>query len=106
MKKVLVLGATSTIARAIAIELAEKGYRLHLAGRSELEVGRLASDLEIRFGIEVSSSIVEAEDLPGHETFVTAAVEELGGLDGVVFAIGLSLFPVRPPSPTRYLSAK
>jgi short-subunit dehydrogenase len=89
MTKVLILGATSTIARAISVELAEKGYRLHLAGRSGAELERLASDLRVRFGIGVSYSVLDAEDLPSHRTFVTGAVEELGGVDGVVFAIGL-----------------
>lgn len=89
MIKVLILGATSTIARSIAGELAEKGYRLHLAGRSEVELERLASDLRVRFGSEVSYSVLVVEDLQTHQSFVTEAVGKLGGVDGAVFAIGL-----------------
>ena len=48
MKKVLILGATSSIAKAIADELAREGANLFLAGRNSLELERTARDLEIR----------------------------------------------------------
>ncbi len=47
--RVLILGATSPIARAIGSELAKEGHDLILAGRDETELARLASDMHLRF---------------------------------------------------------
>ncbi len=89
MKKVLVLGATSAIARSIAAELACRGYSLLLAGRSEAELEHLASDLEIRHQVDVSVALIDAEDAASHGEFVTGVAQLLGEIDGVVYAIGL-----------------
>jgi short-subunit dehydrogenase len=89
MKKVLILGATSGIARAIATELANRGSRLFLAGRDLQELERAASDLRTRYQVEVLTGEVEAEQYSIHSDFIDRVVEGLHGLDGVVFAIGL-----------------
>ena len=46
------LGATSGIARALCHELARRGCRLVLAGRDAEELGKVASDLRIRYHSE------------------------------------------------------
>jgi short-subunit dehydrogenase len=88
MKKVLILGATSSIAKAIADELAREGANLFLAGRNSLELERTARDLEIRHRTKVNFGQVDSKDFVGHTSFIKEAIEELGGIDGVVFAIG------------------
>ncbi len=88
MEKVLILGATSAIGRALADRLAARGDRLLLAGRSEEELRRLAADLRIRHSARVEPLTLDALDFSSHESFVRRAVERLEGLDGVVWLIG------------------
>jgi short-subunit dehydrogenase len=45
---VLILGATSPIARHIALSLAERGHALLLAGRDSIELERVAGDVRAR----------------------------------------------------------
>lgn len=89
MSRVMVLGATSAIARALCFELAQRGDVLYLAGRDEDELKRIAADLEIRFQQPVFQGRIDAADLQSHAEFVERAAEEMCGLDGVVFAIGM-----------------
>ncbi len=86
---VLIVGATSTIARRAAGELASRGARLHLAARDEAEAARIGQDLEVRRGAEVSWSPFEATDYEGHERLLDRATEAMGGLDGLLVAVGM-----------------
>ena len=88
MKHVLILGATSSIARAIASELAREGATLFLGGRDLEELKHMAADLEIRYGISVHCGRVDAVDFSAHEEFLENAIRTLGEIHGVVFAIG------------------
>ncbi len=87
-KRVLILGATSAIARATAAALAKKGYALHLAGRDLEELARIASDLRLRYGTDVGCAEFDADRPDEHEAFVQATVAETGGFYGVVLAFG------------------
>ncbi len=87
-KKVLLIGATSSISRALAVEMAKKGWRLHLAARDSFEVERIAQDLYIRYGIAVSWSIFEAQKYEHHSLFFEKIITELGGVDGVIISLG------------------
>lgn len=89
MRRVLVLGATSTITGRLCRELAAGGDALYLAGRDLAELERQASDLRIRYRTPVWTGRVEAEAFDDHPAFVDRAAEEMGGIDGVVFSIGL-----------------
>lgn len=86
---ILIVGATSTIARCAAGELAARGARLHLAARDEAEAGRIGQDFEVRCGTEVSVSPFEATEYGGHERLLDSATEAMGGLDGLLVAIGM-----------------
>lgn len=81
---VLVLGATSGIAKAVAQVLAKRGCGLIIAGRNEEELRRHASDLEIRYGVKARAEVFDALDYEGHGAFV----ERCGPLDGVVLCYG------------------
>lgn len=87
--RILVLGATSAIARSLSGILAAGGNTLFLAARDALELDRLAGDLETRHGAKVHSAPLEATDFESHEAFLRKAVDSMQGLDGAVYAIGL-----------------
>lgn len=86
---VLVLGATSAIARAVAGELAARGHRLLLAGRDPDELERCAADLHIRYGREVATLAFDALEPGRYREFVEAVGGVVEGrLAGMVVAVG------------------
>jgi short-subunit dehydrogenase len=86
---VLILGATSGMARAISRQLAAGGHSLLLAGRNLTELEADAADLRVRHGTNVAVEPFEALDFDGHSAFVDRCFERFGGaLDGVVLCYG------------------
>jgi len=88
MKNVLILGATSGIAQAIAKQLAARGVNLILAGRSMDELNRLAGDLKIRFNCSATVMLFDALAFDTHESFYEACKANVGQLDGVILCYG------------------
>ena len=66
----LVLGASSSVARAFARIAAEAGADLILAGRDIADIDRIASDARIRGGGRVEVHAFDAADRPSHAAFV------------------------------------
>jgi decaprenylphospho-beta-D-erythro-pentofuranosid-2-ulose 2-reductase len=66
---VLILGANSDIARAIAHQYASKGYNLYLAARNSSRLEPDVSDIQIRYGREVKILEFDALALDSHQTF-------------------------------------
>ncbi len=87
-ESVLILGATSAIARATAAAFAARGKGLYLASRDLDELQRSAFDLHLRYGIEVRYGLFDAEATATHEAFFQAALEAMPDLSGVVLAFG------------------
>jgi short-subunit dehydrogenase len=85
---VLILGATSAIARHVAASFAARGHALFLAGRNLAEAERLAADLRLRHHVETAAGRFDAEDYEGHRDFVKDVVRRMGDLEGVVVAFG------------------
>lgn len=85
---VLILGATSSIARAVAAAFGAQKDRLFLAARDEKELARIAADLKIRYGVDVACDTFDAEDVDSHRAFLTKVHQKMGALDGVVVAFG------------------
>jgi short-subunit dehydrogenase len=85
---VLILGATSSIARHVAAALAARGHALFLAGRNLSEVERLAADLRIRHNVETAAGRFDAEDYESHRDFLREVVRRMGDIEGVVAAFG------------------
>lgn len=85
---VLILGATSAIARATAAAFAARGDNLYLASRDEEELRRIAVDLRLRYGVEVRHGLFDAEATDTHESFFKAVVTAMPNLSGVVLAFG------------------
>jgi decaprenylphospho-beta-D-erythro-pentofuranosid-2-ulose 2-reductase len=88
MNRVLILGATSPIARALALRFAFDGARVYLAARNAEEARRVAEDVSVRAGVPALSGTFDASDFASHEEFIRDAATKLGGLDGVVVCFG------------------
>jgi short-subunit dehydrogenase len=90
--KVVVLGATKGMGRALARRLALRGDAMFLLGRDSVELARSARDLEVRAGFAEGSVGTAVCDLERPESFsrsLDAAEVALGGLDTVVVTAGL-----------------
>ena len=90
--KVVVLGATKGMGRALARKLIERGDKLHLLGRDAEDLARSARDLEARGGDafgSVGASTCDLERPEGFAPALAAAEAGLGGLDAVVVTAGL-----------------
>lgn len=91
--KVVLLGATRGMGRALARLLAERGYRLFLLGRDPADLARSARDLEVHAPPGLSAPLVGTGtcDLENPATFapaLDAAEAALGPLDMVVVTAG------------------
>src|SRR5439155_15805168 len=69
---VVVLGATSAIARAVAGAFARRGFDLLLAGRDREELDRVALDLSLRYGVSAQGRVFDALAFDSHPAFVEA----------------------------------
>ena len=88
-RTVLVLGAASAIARAVAGEFARRGYDLLLAGRDSAELDALAADLRLRHGVQAEGRPFDALAFDTHGAFVEACREASGdSLAGAVLCFG------------------
>jgi short-subunit dehydrogenase len=88
--KVVLLGGTKGIGRALARLIAEKGHSICLLGRDKENVERSASDVRIRAGARAVG--IAYCDLALPETFGPAldrAAAELDGLDCVIVTAGV-----------------
>lgn len=85
-RPVLVLGAGSDIARAIAAELAGRGHPLMLAARDPARLEPDAADLGLRHRVEVTTHRFDALEVEGHDAFLDA-LPEMPAI--VVCAVGL-----------------
>jgi decaprenylphospho-beta-D-erythro-pentofuranosid-2-ulose 2-reductase len=71
-KPVLILGAASGMARAIARSFAAEGHAIQLAARNVERLEADRDDLVTRYGVEVTLHEFDALDLDGHADFVAA----------------------------------
>lgn len=85
---ILILGATSSIARACATEFAARGNHLFLASRDSNELVRIATDLKVRFNCKVNYGAFDAEDFAAHQNFWQQVLKTMGSVDGVLMAAG------------------
>lgn len=86
---VLIVGATSAIARALSRQLASAGHNLYLAARDEDELARISEDLKARYRVRVSFSTFDIADTPSHLPLLHAVKHTMGDMEGVVVASGL-----------------
>ena len=87
MTRILIIGATSAIAEAVARQYAERGARLFLAARNGERLDTLAKDLDVR-GAQVTTQAFAAEELSAHTALIDSAIEALGEIDIALIAHG------------------
>ncbi len=69
MNNVLILGATSDMAMALAHKFAGVGFNLTLAARNSARLAEAVTDLEIRYGTKVEAVNFDALDFDSHADF-------------------------------------
>lgn len=89
-KSVLILGASSPIARATAVEFARKGYALYLAGREIEDIERIGEDIKIRFQVPVKWGVFNAIAYETHASFIQNVSKVMDGLEGVYVGFGMT----------------
>jgi short-subunit dehydrogenase len=89
--KVVFVGATKGMGRALCRKMAERGDRLFLLGRDTSELEKTAADLKVRSGkdFEVGHAPCDLERPESFEPALAKADEALGGFDTVVITAGM-----------------
>lgn len=88
MQKILIIGATSAIAEAVAKRFASKGHSLYLLARNQERRQMLAADLKVRGAEKVFQGEFNANDFGSHAELLKHVMTEMGGLDTVLIAHG------------------
>lgn len=87
-ERLLIIGATSAIAHAVARRYAERKARLYLVGRRETGLEANAADLRVRGAQQVETAQLDANDTLRHSEVLTAAFQTFDGFDAVLVAHG------------------
>ncbi len=88
-KSVVLFGASSTVAEALADCFAADGYDLILCTRNIDAGNRLATDLKVRHEVNAKVLAFDATDYASHEGIVAECQELLDGMpEGVVLCFG------------------
>jgi decaprenylphospho-beta-D-erythro-pentofuranosid-2-ulose 2-reductase len=88
MKKVLIIGATSSIAEHCAMIWAARGDELYLVARNEAHVQTIAADLKVRGASSVAINCVDLNEMDRHVDLLDAAENAMSGVDIVLVAHG------------------
>ncbi len=87
MRKVVILGATKGMGRALARQMATRQDKIFLLGRNAEQLERSARDLEVRAGAEqgsVGTAVCDLEDTASFAPALDMAHKILDGFDTVV----------------------
>lgn len=88
MTKVLVIGATSSIAEHCARIWATKGDALYLVARNEVRLQTIAADLKVRGAAQTGTYCTDLNEMDRHAALLKAAEAAMGGIDTVLIAHG------------------
>lgn len=88
MRRILIMGATSAIAEAVAREFARRGDVLYLVGRRAEVLAAMEADLRLRGAGGVFVAVQDANDLAAQPALLDAASAAMGGLDTALVAHG------------------
>jgi len=88
MKKVLVVGASSAIAEAVARIFSGQGAKFYLLARNSEKLSSLEADLLIRGAALVHSERFDINEHWRHEVMLNTVSEVLGGIDVALVAHG------------------
>jgi hypothetical protein len=87
--RVLIIGATSAIATAVARRYAAASARLFLVGRRMPALLALADDLRVRGAAEVDCAELDANDIASHARVIEQAWTRWSGVDRILVAHGV-----------------
>lgn len=88
MQNVLIIGATSAIAQAVAHQLAKRGASLVLWARSPEKLEVVAGDLRARHQAKVFTDAFDFADFNRHAGALDRAIAEAGNLDTAIVCHG------------------
>jgi len=89
VERIVILGATSTVARYIARECARDGYDLVLAAIEHDELEEVATDIRARCEVDCVTIPFDACAFDTHEQFMRDCEQRLGGMpNGVILCFG------------------
>lgn len=88
MTNILIIGATSAIAKATARIYAQQGAAIYLFARNQEQLETLAADLRVRGASKVFCGYMDVNDHQHHETCLQQAAETLGKIDIYLVAHG------------------
>ncbi len=87
--RILVLGATSAIAMAVARRLASQGAHFFLVARNSDRLDAVQRDLLTRGAASVAAQAMDLDDTAAHLAMLAAAVQSLGTIDLALIAHGV-----------------
>lgn len=90
-KKVAVIGATSGIGRALAIELHKRGYTVGATGRRRERLEKLKQNL----GSRISTAYMDVTELEEAVEQLEHLKNKMGGIDSIVLNAGVSNYQKR-----------
>jgi len=86
---IVIIGATSTICRQVAVEMVRPNDRVCLAARNFSELSRIAADLQIRNNPElIIIRQFDTGDFDAHHLLIDEIHQSLGGMDVVLVGTG------------------
>lgn len=88
MQKVLIIGATSAIAEAVARLYAARASTIFLVGRNQARLDVIAADLRVRGARQVGTHALDVNDLASHAAMLDEAWSVSKGIDTVLIAHG------------------
>ncbi|MFC0408651.1 SDR family oxidoreductase [Roseomonas elaeocarpi] len=88
MRRIVIFGATSAIAQAVARLFAADGARLFLVARNAERLDAVAADLRARGAGTVATATADLADEGAHAALVAQAEAALEGLDAALIAHG------------------
>ncbi|MEX0644335.1 MAG: SDR family NAD(P)-dependent oxidoreductase [Parvularculaceae bacterium] len=88
LRRVVILGALSTIAEATARRLAAEGAALALVARDEKRLAAVANDLRLRGAVNVVTDVRDLEAEDDKRAALETLSKSLGGLDAVLLFYG------------------
>lgn len=91
--KVIIVGATSGIGRALAIRMSNAGYTIGITGRREELLDSLAAELSG----ECFKSVFDVADMHAAETAFNKLLADMGSVDIVVYNAGVGSLDLELP---------
>jgi decaprenylphospho-beta-D-erythro-pentofuranosid-2-ulose 2-reductase len=87
-QKIIIIGATSSIAHETAKHFAKNHAQLYLVARNPEKLQTIKHDLTVRGAKLVATHQLDLNNLDQHQQLIQTAIQTLGGLDTVLISYG------------------